>query len=235
MRTALVTGGGRGIGSAIVEVLSQEGYRVIYTYRESLGHQEHDKIIPLQLDITDSEACQRFLDVLDKKYSFPEILVNNAGIVADTMFHKMTYDVWERVITTNLLSIFHLTQPIFTRMREQRFGRIVNISSVNANKGQAGQTNYCAAKAGIQGFTRALALEGARYGVTVNAVSPGYVATDMVMNIPEDIRNKIMTAIPLMRFGTPNEIAMLIKYLISDEAAFVTGANFEINGGMHFS
>lgn len=235
MKTVLVTGGGRGIGAAIVDELSRSDYRVVYTYRSVRGVGEGNSIFPYQLDVADGGACQALLDELDAVGLFPEILINNAGIVDDAMFHKMNFMQWESVMRINLLALFHLTQPIFCRMREKKFGRIVNISSVNANKGQAGQTNYCAAKAGIQGFTRALALEGVRHGVTVNAISPGYVATDMVMGVRQDVREQIMASIPAGRFGQPSEIAALVKFLISEESSFMTGANVEMNGGMHFS
>lgn len=165
----------------------------------------------------------------------PGILVNNAGVVNDSMFHKMEYSDWYQVINVNLLSLFNLTQPIFSAMRNKNYSRIVNISSVNANKGQIGQANYCAAKAGILGFTKALALEGARYGITVNAISPGYTDTDMVKNVRPDVLENIIGTIPLQRLCRPDEVAALVCYLVSDNANYITGANYEINGGLYLS
>lgn len=234
-RIALVTGGSRGIGLAIVNILSRNGCKVIATYRETKPVEPINNVLFKKLDISNQEECSTFLNELDDLQLFPNILVNNAGITIDGMFHKMKPEAWEKVINVNLMSLFYLTQPIFTRMRENKFGRIINISSINANKGQAGQANYCAAKAGIQGFTKALALEGARHGVTVNTVSPGYTQTDMVANINAEVLEKIKQSIPLGRLAHVDEVAAQVNYLTSEVAAYITGANFSINGGMYFS
>jgi acetoacetyl-CoA reductase len=163
------------------------------------------------------------------------MLINNAGITNDQMFHKMTEEQWNSVILTNLFALFNITQPIYTQMRANAFGRILNISSVNALKGQMGQVNYCASKAGVIGFTKALSLEGARFGVTVNTISPGYTETDMVEAIAPEIREKIEASIPLGRFSRPEEIACLVAYVLSDEASYISGANFNINGALHLA
>ena len=181
-------------------------------------------------ELTSTKNCvadvQRQLGHLD-------ILVNNAGVTRDAMFHKMRHEDWHDVITANLNSLFHVTSLAINHMIERKYGRIINISSVNAQKGQLGQTNYSAAKAGMHGFTKALAQEVARKGITVNTVSPGYVATEMVMAVPEEIRDKIIAQIPVGRLGRPEEIAGAVAYLVSDEAGFITGSNLAINGGQH--
>lgn len=235
MRNVLVTGGSRGIGRAIVEHLIMQGYKVSFTYNSTLPKDYNSATAAFKLDITDPVQCEKLLLELDGKGLFPEILINNAGITADAMFHKMTAHQFSSVINTNLISLFNITQPVFTEMRAKGFGRIVNISSINAKKGQIGQTNYCASKAGIQGFTKALALEGAKFGVTVNSVSPGYIETDMVMKIREDIRDSLIQGIPAGRFGKPREVARLIEFLISEESDYITGANYDINGAMHLN
>ncbi len=235
MRNVLVTGGSRGIGKAIVEYLTAKNYKVSFTYNSSLPHNHNLEVNAFKLDITDPVECNKLLQELEDKKLFPEILINNAGITSDAMFHKMNADQFSRVINTNLVSIFNITQPVFCKMRENGFGRIINLSSINARKGQLGQTNYCASKAGIQGFTKALALEGAKFGVTVNSVSPGYIGTDMVMQIREDIRTSIMKDIPIGRFGKPEEVARLIGFLIADESDYITGVNYDINGAMHLN
>lgn len=235
MKNILVTGGSRGIGKAIVECLLSQGYTVSYTYKNEMPTEHPAGAFAYKLDMTDAAQCQLLLQQLAEKNMFPEILINNAGITDDAMFHKMTSQQFANVINTNLISLFNITQPVFANMRAKGFGRIVNLSSINAKKGQMGQTNYCASKAGIQGFTKALALEGAKFGVTVNSVSPGYIETDMVMRIREDIRDTLVSAIPVGRFGKPEEVARLVAYLIADESGFITGANYDINGAMHLS
>lgn len=235
MRNVLVTGGSRGIGRAIVEHLLLQGYRVSYTYKTVLPADHPKEALAWKLDMTDEAQCKSLLEQLTEADVFPDILINNAGITDDAMFHKMTAQQFSSVINTNLISLFNITQPVFTQMRTKGFGRIVNLSSINAKKGQMGQTNYCASKAGIQGFTKALALEGAKFGVTVNSVSPGYIETDMVMKIREDIRTSLVNSIPVGRFGKPEEVARLIGYLVADESGFITGANYDINGAMHLS
>lgn len=234
-KVALVTGGTKGIGAAIVNSLSKSGYLVVATYNTTLPPGECENVIFEKLDVSCSEDCIKLLAKLDVDSIFPSILVNNAGITNDVMFHKMTSEVWKEVINVNLLSLFNLTQPIFVKMRERGFGRIVNISSINANKGQIGQVNYCAAKAGIQGFTKALALEGAKYGVTVNTISPGYTETSMVSAIKPEILDKIKQAIPAGRLAHVDEVAAAVCYLVSDLAAYTTAANIEVNGGMYSS
>lgn len=236
-RVALVTGGTKGIGAAIVNSLSNSGCFVIATYNttEPSCENENENVMFTKLDITCIESCQKLLAELDEHNMYPNILINNAGIAKDAMFHKMTSDAWKDVINVNLLSLFNLTQPIFIRMKEGGFGRIVNISSINANKGQIGQVNYCAAKAGVQGFTKALALEGARHGVTVNTISPGYTETSMVNAMKPEILNKIKLTIPTGRLAHVDEVAAAVSYLISDLAAYTTAANIEVNGGMYSS
>jgi acetoacetyl-CoA reductase len=235
MKNVFVTGGSRGIGKAIVEHLVKNNYRVVFTYKNIMPEDFPAAAKAFKLDMTEEMQCESLLRHLDEINLFPEILINNAGITSDAMFHKMTAKQFSDVINTNLVSIFNITQPIYTKMREKGFGRIVNISSINARKGQIGQTNYCASKAGIQGFTKALALEGAKFGVTVNSISPGYIETDMVMQIREDIRANLIKGIPAGRFGKPEEVARLVEFLIADESDYITGANYDINGAMHLS
>lgn len=235
MRNVLVTGGSRGIGKAIAEHLVEQNYRVVFTYKNALPEDLPAAAIAFKLDMTEAAQCESLLKQLEEKNLYPEILINNAGITADAMFHKMTAQQFSDVICTNLVSIFNITQPVYTKMREKGFGRIVNISSINAKKGQIGQTNYCASKAGIQGFTKALALEGAKFGVTVNSVSPGYIETDMVMKIRDDIRANLIKDIPAGRFGKPEEVARVVGFLIAEESDFITGANYDVNGAMHLS
>ncbi len=240
-KVALVTGGTGGIGSAICEVLAEEGCKVATNYRSeeklaSLTDRMKDKgfgIAGFRCDITNDGECETLAQQVEEALGAVDILVNNAGITRDTTFRKMTGDRWRAVIDTNLNSAYNVTRPLIEGMMARGYGRIVNISSINGQKGQIGQTNYSAAKAGLHGFTMALAQEVARKGVTVNTVSPGYVATDMVMAVPENIRNAIIAQIPVGRLGEPAEIARLIAYLASDSAAFVTGADISINGGQH--
>lgn len=234
-KVALVTGGSKGLGLAIVESLCKSCDKVIATYNKTNPKITLPNVVFKQLDISSKQACVLLLSELKEENIFPNILVNNAGITQDGMFHKMDFDAWQSVITTNLTSLFHLTQPVFKQMRELEFGRIINISSVNANKGQMGQVNYCASKAGIQGFTKALALEGAAKGVTVNTISPGYCETDMVTAIPSAVLDKIKNSIPQKRLGQPHEVASLVNFLVSTDAEYITGANLEINGGLYSS
>jgi acetoacetyl-CoA reductase len=235
MRTVLVTGGSKGIGKAIVEHLASLGYRVIFTYLKTSPEIAGEHILGYRVDITSLDDCLTFLNQLESDNMYPEILINNAGITSDAMFHKMSLEQFHAVLDTNLMSIFHLTQPIYNKMRQNLFGRIVNISSVNARKGQVGQVNYCASKAGIEGFTKALALEGARYGVTVNSISPGYIETDIVARIRSDIKESIKSTIPAGRFGRTIEVARLVAFLISDDSEFINGVNYDINGAMYLS
>ncbi len=240
-KVALVTGGTGGIGSAICEVLAEEGCKVATNYRSeeklaSLTDRMKDKglgIAGFRCDITNDGECETLAQQVEEALGAVDILVNNAGITRDTTFRKMTGDKWRAVIDTNLNSAYNVTRPLIEGMMARGYGRIINISSINGQKGQIGQTNYSAAKAGLHGFTMALAQEVARKGVTVNTVSPGYVATDMVMAVPENIRNAIIAQIPVGRLGEPGEVARLVAFLASDSAAFVTGADISINGGQH--
>ncbi len=240
-KVALVTGGTGGIGSAICEVLAEEGCKVATNYRseekaaalKSRMKEEGLEVETCQCDITDEEQCATMAQQVEQAVGPVDILVNNAGITRDTTFRKMTSEKWRAVIETNLNSAYNVTRPLVEGMMSRGFGRIINISSINGQKGQLGQTNYSAAKAGLHGFTMALAQEVARKGVTVNTVSPGYIATGMVMAVPENIRNQIIAQIPVGRLGEPEEIAKIVAFLASDAGAFVTGADFSINGGQH--
>nr|WP_293762782.1 acetoacetyl-CoA reductase [uncultured Aquitalea sp.] len=241
-RIALVTGGMGGIGTAICKALAESGHIVITTYSKPgkeqawLGDMKglgFADVHAYQCDVTDTAACLAMIAKAQQEVGQIDILVNNAGITRDGTFKKQTKDDWDAVMKTNLDSLFNMTKPVLDGMLERGFGRIINISSINGQKGQFGQTNYSAAKAGMHGFTMALAQEVARKGVTVNTISPGYIATDMVMAVPEEVRNKIIANIPVGRLGKPEEIAGLINYLASDVAGFMTGANLAINGGQH--
>lgn len=240
-RIALVTGGMGGIGTAICKALAQSGHTVATTYSKpgkeqawladmrGLGFDVH----AFQCDVSDFDSCQQAIAEIKEQLGQIDVLVNNAGITRDASFKKLDKPSWDAVISTNLDSLFNVCKPVVDGMQERGFGRIINISSINGQKGQFGQTNYSAAKAGMHGFTMALAQEVARKGVTVNTISPGYIGTDMVMAVPEDVRNKIVAQIPVGRLGQPEEIAGLVNYLASDIAGFITGADFAINGGQH--
>jgi acetoacetyl-CoA reductase len=237
-RVALVTGGTGGIGSAICQQLAAAGARIVSTYRNEekakawAAAQDYEATI-LPCDVGSYDDCARMAGKLESQVGPLDILVNNAGITRDASFKKMTPEHWRTVINANLDSVFNVSHQFVNAMAERGWGRVVNISSLNGQKGCFGQTNYCAAKAGIHGFTMALALEVARKGVTVNTVSPGYVGTDMVMSIAEEVRSKIVAQIPVGRLGTPDEIARLVAFLTSDSAGFITGANLSVNGGQH--
>ena len=242
-RIAVVTGGMGGLGEAICIKLYAMGYRVVTTYSpgntrrvEWLAHMaRHDyEFSAYEVDVSDFNSCARAVAAIAAEVGPIDVLVNNAGITRDTTFKKMTKPDWDAVMHTNLDSVFNMTKPICDGMVERGWGRIINVSSVNAQKGAFGQTNYSAAKAGMHGFTKALALEVARKGVTVNTISPGYIGTKMVTAIPPEVlETKILPQIPVGRLGKPEEVAGLVAYLCSDEAAFVTGANIAINGGQH--
>jgi acetoacetyl-CoA reductase len=242
-RVAVVTGGTGGLGGAISTKLHDEGYRVVVTHSPSNARIEESlaefksRGYPFNsypVDVADYESCQACIAKIKADIGPVDILVNNAGITRDMTFRKMGKVDWDMVMRTNLDSMFNMTKPVCEGMVERGWGRIVNVSSVNGSKGAFGQTNYAAAKAGIHGFTKALALEVARKGVTVNTISPGYIGTKMVMAIPKEVLDtKIIPQIPIGRLGKPEEVAGLIIYLCSDEAAFVTGANIAINGGQH--
>ena len=242
-RVALVTGGMGGLGEAICIKLAALGYKVVTTHspgnakaKEWLASMNNMgygfKAYPC--DVADFDSCKACVEQVTKEVGAVDVLVNNAGITRDMTFKKMTKADWDAVISTNLDSAFNMTKQVMDGMVERKWGRVINVSSVNGQKGAFGQTNYAAAKAGMHGFTKALALEVARNGVTVNTISPGYIGTKMVMAIPQEILDsKILPQIPVSRLGKPEEIAGLVAYLSSDEAAFVTGANISINGGQH--
>ncbi len=243
LRVALVTGGMGGLGEAICIKLAALGYKVVTTYSpgnakvESWLNSMHNlgygfKAYPC--DVTDFGSAHECVETVTREIGPVDVLVNNAGITRDMTFKKMTKADWDAVMHTNLDSVFNMTKQVMDGMVERKWGRIINVSSVNAQKGAFGQTNYSAAKAGMHGFTKALALEVAKQGVTVNTISPGYIGTKMVTAIPQEILDsKILPQIPVNRLGKPEEIAGLVAYLASDEAAFVTGANISINGGQH--
>jgi acetoacetyl-CoA reductase len=240
-RVALVTGGTGGIGTAICKRLADAGHKVATNYRS----EEKAKAWQAQMkadgydftlvkgDVTSPEEAEAMVREVEKTLGPVEILVNNAGITRDGTFHKMSSSQWNDVINTNLNSVFNVTRPIIEGMRERKWGRIIQISSINGLKGQYGQANYAAAKAGMHGFTISLARENAKLGITVNTVSPGYVATDMVMAVPEEVRAKIAADIPTGRLGKPEEIAYAVAFLVDEQAAWITGSNLDINGGHH--
>ena len=242
-RVALVTGGMGGLGEAVCVKLAALGYRVVTTY--SPGNKKADEWLRSMndkgfgfkgypCDVTDFESARVCVETITRELGPVDVLVNNAGITRDMTFKRMTKADWDAVMSTNLDSVFNMTKQVMDGMMERKWGRVINVSSVNGQKGAFGQTNYSAAKAGMHGFTKALALEVARSGVTVNTISPGYIGTKMVTAIPQEILDsKILPQIPVNRLGKPEEIAGLVAYLASDEAAFVTGANISINGGQH--
>lgn len=236
-RTAIVTGGTRGLGKEISTALKAEGYRVaaIYHGNESAAadFREMTSIPVFKWDVADFDACRNGIARVEAELGPVDILINNAGVTGDAIFHRMTQEQWWRVINTNLGSMFNMCRNVFEGMRERSFGRIVNISSINGQKGQFGQVNYAAAKAGIFGFTKALALEGARKNVTVNAIAPGYCDTAMVAAVPEDVLKTIVAAIPVGRLGTPEDIARTAVFLAKDDAGFITGATLSVNGGQY--
>jgi len=240
-RVALVTGGCGGIGSAICQRLAKDGFKVATNYRskekaEKWQQEMHEQGVDgavYKADVCDFDQCQQMILAIEKDLGGLDVIVNNAGITRDTTMRKMEKKQWDDVICTNLNSVFHVVRPALNSMIERGFGRIINIASINGQKGQIGQTNYSAAKAGMHGFTKALAQEVAGKGITVNTVSPGYIATEMVMAVPEAIREKIIAQIPVGRLGLPDEIAAAISYLVSDEAGFVTGSDLSINGGQY--
>jgi acetoacetyl-CoA reductase len=239
-RVALVTGGSRGIGAAISVALKEAGYTVAANYA---GNDEAAKkftdetgIKTYKWSVADYEACAAGVAQVEAELGPVDVLVNNAGITRDSMFHKMTPQQWKEVIDTNLTGVFNMTHPVWGGMRDRKFGRIINISSINGQKGQAGQVNYSAAKAGDIGFTRALAQEGARGGITVNVIAPGYIGTEMVRAIDEKVlKERIIPQIPVGRLGEPEEIARIVVFLASDDAGFITGSTISANGAQFFS
>jgi acetoacetyl-CoA reductase len=233
-RVALVTGAGRGIGRAVCERLAAEGRRVAGLNVRPGTEPRPDLAIPLvACDVTDRDACARAVEKIEAELGPIDILVNNAGITRDAMLHKMTPEAWDAVLAVNLTGLYNVTRLVAPGMRERGFGRIVNVASVNGQKGQAGQANYAAAKAGVIGFTKALALEFARKGVTVNAVSPGYTDTEMVAAVPKPVLEEIISAIPVGRLGRPEEIARCVAFLAADESGFMTGETLNVNGGQY--
>ena len=236
-RTALVTGGSRGIGAAISVALSNAGYQVAATYAgndaAAAAFTEQTGIKTFKWNVAEYDECAAGISKVEAEIGPVDILVNNAGITRDAPFHKMTKEQWSQVIDTNLTGVFNMTHPIWPGMRERKFGRIITISSINGQKGQVAQVNYAASKAGDLGITKSLAQEGARYGITANAVCPGYIATDMVMAVPEKVRDGIVAQIPTGRLGEPEEIARCVVFLASDDAAFINGSTITANGGQH--
>lgn len=236
-RVALVTGGTRGIGEAICTALKSAGYNVAANYGgnddAARAFTERTGIPAYKFDVGNFDAVQEAIAKIESDLGPIEVLVNNAGITRDGTMHRMSFDKWDAVIQTNLASCFNTARAVIEGMRERGFGRIVNIGSVNGQAGQYGQVNYAAAKSGIHGFTKALAQEGAAKGITVNAVAPGYVETDMVRAVPEDVLQKIIRTIPVGRLGQPEDIARSVLFLVADEASFITGSTLSINGGQH--
>jgi len=236
-RVALVTGGTRGIGEAICFALKNADYEVVATYHvndqaaDSFSRQT--RIKAYKWDVSDANACREGVAAVTREVGPIDILVNNAGITRDGMFHKMSEEQWHQVIETNLTSCFNMTRVVLDGMRERSFGRIINISSINGQKGQIGQTNYCAAKAGLLGFSKALALETASRGITVNVIAPGYIETDMVRQVSPEILQKIVAQIPVGRLGTTQDISRAVVFLASDHAGFITGSTLSINGGQY--
>ncbi|QDZ00048.1 acetoacetyl-CoA reductase [Nitratireductor mangrovi] len=238
-RTALVTGGSRGIGAAISVALKKAGFNVAANYA---GNDEaaskftaETGIKTYKWSVADYDACADGIAKVEAELGPVDVLVNNAGITRDAPFHRMSREQWMEVINTNLNGVFNMTHPLWNGMRERKFGRVITISSINGQKGQFAQANYSASKAGDLGFTKALAQEGARNGITVNAICPGYIATDMVMAVPEKVREGIIAQIPVGRLGEADEIARCVVFLASDEAGFITGSTISANGGQYFA
>lgn len=236
---AIVTGGTRGIGHEITKALVADGYKVAAIYH---GNEEAAKACEketgakaFKCDVSDFAACHAVCEQIENSYGPVAVLVNNAGITRDGTLHKMTEDNWHAVIETNLTSCFNMCRAIINQMRERGYGRIINISSINGQKGQFGQTNYAAAKAGMIGFTKALALESAAKGITANVIAPGYIATDMTSAMKQEVLDSIVRQIPVARMGKPDEIAALVSFLASDKAGFITGATLSANGGQYMA
>jgi len=239
-RVAVVTGGTRGIGAAISRALKAAGYKVAANYggndEAAQKFKAETGISVFKWDVSSYDACAEGLKKVEAELGPIEVLINNAGITRDATFHRMKPDQWSAVINTNLNSLFNMCRPLIEGMRERKFGRIINISSINGQKGQIGQTNYSAAKAGEIGFTKALAQENAKLGITVNAISPGYITTEMVQAVPKDVLEKsILPQIPIGRLGEPEEIARCVVFLASDDAGLITGSTMTVNGGQYIA
>lgn len=238
-RTAIVTGGTRGIGAAISEALHKAGYKVGATFfgneKSAKEFTEATGILHFKFDVGNFASCEKGLAKIEAELGPVDVLVNNAGITRDAFLHKMTLEQWREVMATNLDSVFNMSRLVIEGMRERKFGRIINISSINGQTGQVGQTNYSAAKAAIIGFTKALALESAAKGVTVNAIAPGYIDTEMVRAVSPEVLEKIIAKIPMKRLGKAEEIAHMAVFLASDEASFATGATFTVNGAQYLT
>ena len=236
-RVALVTGGTRGIGKAISVCLKQNGYIVAANYagndKAAKEFSDETDIVVYKFDVGDFSACEDAVKKITSDLGTIEVLVNNAGITRDSTIHKMDFNKWNEVIQTNLTSCFNMSRLVIDGMRENNFGRIVNIGSINGQAGQYGQVNYAAAKSGIHGFTKALAQEGAGKGITVNAIAPGYIDTEMVRAVPGNVLEKIIAKIPVQRLGKPEEIADGVLFLVKDSSGFITGSTLSINGGQH--
>jgi acetoacetyl-CoA reductase len=239
-RVALVTGGTRGIGAAISAALKDAGYKVAATYggndAAASAFNEETRIAVYKWDVGDFEACKAGVAGVEAELGPVEVLVNNAGITRDGMLHKMTPESWRAVLATNLDSLFNMTRNVIEGMRARGYGRIVSISSINGQKGQMGQANYSAAKAGVFGFTKAVAQENAFKGITVNAIAPGYIGTEMVRAVPEAVLNtKILPLIPVGRLGEPEEVARCVVFLASEDAGYITGSTLTVNGGQYMA
>jgi acetoacetyl-CoA reductase len=236
-RVAIVTGGTRGIGEAISLALADQGYRVAANYggddARAKAFTDRTGIASFRWDVADPQACAEGVERVQTELGPVDAVVNNAGITRDSTILKQTYEQWKAVIDTNLGGCFNMAKATFPGMRERKWGRIVNIGSINGQAGQYGQVNYAAAKSGIHGFTKALAQEGARFGVTVNAIAPGYIDTDMVAAVPDDVLEKIVARIPVGRLGQAKEIARGVAFLCAEDAGFITGSTLSINGGQH--
>jgi acetoacetyl-CoA reductase len=236
-QVAIVTGGTRGIGAATSVALKDTGYDVVAVYKgddaKAASFSDETGIKTYKWDVADFAACRGGVAKVEKEIGAVSVLVNNAGITRDGTAHKMTEDNWQAVIDTNLGSCFNMSRAVIEGMRARKYGRIVNVGSINGQAGQYGQVNYAAAKSGIHGFTKALAQEGAAAGITVNAIAPGYIDTDMVASVPSEVLEKIVARIPVGRLGRADEIARAIKFLISENAGFITGSTLSINGGQH--
>lgn len=236
-RTAIVTGGVRGIGKGISVLLQTLGYEVVAGFGSNVDaakkYSDETGIASYKWDVGDYDACKDAIQTIAKNHGTPTIVVNNAGITRDGTLKRMTPDMWDAVITTNLTSVYNMCQCMWAGMMEENFGRIVNISSVNGQAGQYGQVNYCAAKAGVIGMTKAMAQEGARNGITANTVAPGYVDTEMVAAVPKDVLAKIVQTVPIGRLGDPMEIARAVAFICREDSEFITGSTISINGGQH--